>query len=173
MEATISGWEQVALPLVTAITHLPCSSSGQCSSAAFPRLHKLSGDVQLFSSLLCSLDPGWGRRASLSCCSVESTKLSFSPAKLVFFPMGRLTSPERACCLLHRSSLMQNKNLLIAYLSFKCPLPKQNRQLEPPSCAGIAAWQEAHSLKPSYSYAVPPQQQQDAQKKACPFGHYI
>lgn len=60
---------------------------------------------------------------------MESTKLSFSPAKLAFFSKGRLTSPERVYCLLHRSSLMQNKNLLIAYLSFKCPLPKENRQL--------------------------------------------
>lgn len=54
---------------------------------------------------------------------------------------------------------MQNRNLLIAYLSFKCPLPKQNRQLEHPSCAGIAAWQEVLSLKPGYFYVIPPKQQ--------------
>lgn len=54
---------------------------------------------------------------------------------------------------------MQNRNLLIAYLPFKRPLPKENRQLERPSCAGIAAWQEARSLKPGYFYAIPPKEQ--------------
>lgn len=94
-----------------------------------------------------------------SCAAPRRAQSSLPLQQSLLFSKGRLTSPQRAYCLLHRSSLMQNNNLLIAYLSFKCPRPKQNRQLERPSCVGIAAWQQAHSLKPGYFYAIPPKQQ--------------
>jgi len=53
MEATASGWQEKTLASVVANSqpHLPDSSGGQCSPAASPRLHNLSGDCQLFSSL--------------------------------------------------------------------------------------------------------------------------
>lgn len=70
---------------------LPDSSGAQCSPAALPRLHKLSGDSQLFSPL--QPRPELEEEAALPRCSMESTKLLLS-SKGCFLP--RADSPAQS-----------------------------------------------------------------------------
>lgn len=116
------------------IPKLPESSGGQCSPVAFPRLHKWR--LSAFS-LPCSPDQSWRRRAPLPHCSLNSTKLPFSPAHPAFLSKGSLTSPEQAYCLLHRSLLMENKSFLIACCPLNVPCLNKTDSL---SIHPVLAW---------------------------------
>ena len=92
MEATVAGWQQKALAFVMA--NIPSSHTALEHSALLLPFPGSTSSVETSSfSLLCSPDRSWRRRAPLPRCSVESTKLSFSPAKLAFF-QGQTHQPR-------------------------------------------------------------------------------
>lgn len=85
---------------------LPGNQESRCliSLAQTPQLR---ADFQLFPSPQPRKELEKGSSPTLL---GESTKLSFSLAKLAFFfSKGRLTSPEQMHCLLHRSSLAKTR----------------------------------------------------------------
>lgn len=139
------------------IPKLPESSGGQCSPAAFPRLHKLCGDFQLFPPLQPRLE--LEEESSSPTLLSEEHKAPFLSSKACFSFHRQPHQPGASVLPAPQVPSHAKQELPNCMLSFKCPLPEQNRQLERPSCAGMAAWQEAHSREPGYFCPSPSRQQ--------------
>lgn len=137
--------------------NLPESSGGQCSPVAFPRLHKLCGDFQLFPPL--QPRPELEEESSSPTLLPEEHQAPFLSSKACFPFQRQPHQPGGSVLPAPQVPSHVKQELPNCMLSFKCPLPGQNRQLEHPSCAGMAAWQEAHSWEPGYFCPSPSRQQ--------------
>lgn len=132
MEATTTGWEQMAL--ATVIAKFPRFQRAQEDCVLFPGS---TNSVETLSFSIPYSPDQRRRRAPLPHCSLQSMKLPFSPAKPASLSKDSPTSPEQAYCLLHRSLLKQNKSFLIACCPLNVPCLNKTDSL---SIHPVLAW---------------------------------